>query len=263
LHLNGFVDIHSHLLPGIDDGPSDLEASVAMARAAVSAGTEVLAATPHLRSDFPGVVLDEIAGRCRALSDTIDAAGIPLRIVSGSEASLLWAVDATDAQLATASYGGQGRDILVETPDDTAMIEQLLYRIRSRGLRVTLAHPERSRAFHGDPTTLERLHDQGVVLAVNADALLSRPGGPLRRLAEHLCREGLAEVVTSDGHRGERWRPVTALAEGVGALTEIVGEERAEWMSSTAPAAIIAGVDLPDGPEVEPLRRPFWRLRRG
>lgn len=77
--MSGLVDIHAHLLPGIDDGPDDLEGSLEMARMAVSKGVQTIAATPHLRSDFPKVHLEELAKRCDQLQRAIDAEGIPLR----------------------------------------------------------------------------------------------------------------------------------------------------------------------------------------
>ena len=169
--MDGFVDIHSHVLPGLDDGPADLDASLAMAWAAVAAGTAVLAATPHLRSDFPGVEVSEIAERCRRLQSELDARGVGLRVVAGAETSLTWALEASDEDLRLATYGQRGADLLIETPTDVSMLEQLLYQVRLRGPRVTLAHPERSATFKRDPDRLTRLADQGILLQVNADAL--------------------------------------------------------------------------------------------
>ena len=70
--MNGYVDIHSHVLPGIDDGPGELDGALAMARAAAQAGTQTLVATPHLRSDFPDVHLDELSERCQAVREAIE-----------------------------------------------------------------------------------------------------------------------------------------------------------------------------------------------
>jgi tyrosine-protein phosphatase YwqE len=86
---------------------------------------------------------------------------------------------------------------------------------------------------------------QGVLLEVDADALLlPRRGSPVRRLAERLCRDGLAHVLASDGHRAASWRPVTNLAAGVEALARLVGQARADWMARDAPTAIINGSEL-------------------
>ncbi|MEA2212422.1 MAG: protein-tyrosine phosphatase [Solirubrobacteraceae bacterium] len=257
--MDGFVDIHSHLLPGIDDGPRDLAGSLDMARAAAAAGTSVLAATPHLRADFPGVHVSEIAAQCEQIQAEINAAGIELRVVVGAETSLGWALEASDAELDLATYGQRGSDLLIETPPDVSMLEQLLFQVRARGKRVTLAHPERSGAFKNNSEPLARLSEQGVLLQVNAQALLAPRRSTTRRLAEQLCRDGHAHVLASDGHRGREWRPVSELAAGVEALSEMVGPERALWMARDAPAAIVAGAELPAAPPLHGARRGFWR----
>jgi protein-tyrosine phosphatase len=259
--LDGLVDIHSHLLPGIDDGPAAIEGALDMARTAAAAGTRVIAATPHLRADFPAVDVRELSSRCDELSRAVQAAGIELRIVPGAEASLAWTLEAPDEDLAQATYGQLGRDLLVETPIDVSMLEEMLYRVRLRGVRVTLAHPERSVTFKQDPARLAALSQQGVLLQVNADALLAPRSSTTRRLAEHMCREGLAQVIASDGHRAAEWRPIGSLRLGFIALSRLVGETRATWMARDAPAAILGGEELPDPPGRERSGRAFWRRR--
>jgi protein-tyrosine phosphatase len=262
--MAGFVDIHSHLLPGIDDGPEDLAGSLEMARSATGAGTSVLAATPHLRSDFPGVHVGEIAAMCGRVQSEIDGAGIELRVVPGAETSLVWALEASDEDLKLATYGQHGHDLLIETPNDVSMLEQLVFQVRARGFRVILAHPERSSALKSDFEPLVRLHEQGVLLQVNASALLAPHRSTTRRLAERLCCEGLAPVLASDGHRGNEWRPVNELAAGVEALSRLIGPERAMWMARDVPGAIVEGATaLPEAPAVQTERRSFWRRGRG
>lgn len=259
--MTGLVDIHSHLLPGIDDGPGGLPESIEMARAAVQSGIETIAVTPHLRSDFPDVHVEELADRCHRLQDELDSADVPLRIVPGAEVSLVWALDADDEVLRLATYGQRGTDVLIETPHDVTGLERLVGSILARGLRVTLGHPERSHTLQRDPSRIEALRRQGLLMQINADALLGRRGSPLRTTAEHLCRNGLADVIASDGHRGAAWRPVTALADAVPAAAAVVGEARADWMVSAAPAAIIAGRELRSPPAIVAPPRRWWQLR--
>src|SRR5437588_9368643 len=108
------VDIHAHLLPGIDDGPADLEGSLAMAWAAVDAGTGTIAATPHLRTDFPDVHVEELTERCEQMRRALEQAGLPLRIVEGAEVSLSWALGAGEERLKLATYGQRGTDVVIE-----------------------------------------------------------------------------------------------------------------------------------------------------
>ena len=249
LAVTSLVDIHSHLLPGIDDGPDDLEGSLDMARTAAAAGVKMMAATPHLRADFPGVDLEALPDQCEALRRSVRDAGIALKVVGGAEASVMWALEASDEQLKLASYGQRGKDLLIETPNDVSMVENILFAIRSKGFRITLAHPERQPVFQEDPSRLERLGEQGVLLQINATALLHRRR-PYGRLAEHLVRSGLVHAVSSDGHRASQWRAVTELADGLEVLSEMVGPHRARWLCSSAPAAILTGVALPPAPPI-------------
>jgi protein-tyrosine phosphatase len=252
----GYVDIHAHVLPGIDDGPRDLEGALALARAAVGAGTTTIAATPHLRSDFPDVHVTELASRCEEIRHALEREAIPLELVSGAEISLTWALDASADELRLASYGQRGTDLLIETPSSSVIgLDRLLYELRSGGYRITLAHPERNPQFPRQISLLESLLEQGVLLQVNADSLLGPGGrsGP-RRFARHLCARGLAHVVASDGHRAARWRPVTELGDSAGAAARLVGSARAGWMMRGAPSAILAGRELPDVPPSAPTR---------
>jgi protein-tyrosine phosphatase len=238
-----------HVLPGIDDGPPDLEQALAMARAAQDSGTSTLAATPHLRSDFPDVHVGELAHRCQAMREAIEHEGIALELVSGAEVSLAWALEARDEELRLASYGQRGTDLLIETPTTVAGLAELLYQVRVRGYRVTLAHPERSADFQSDSSPLAELVGQGVLVQVNASSLRAdRRGSHLQRLAARLCRDGLAHVIASDGHRAASWRPVDELAAAVAVAGALVGPERARWLTRHAPAAILNGEQLPEAP---------------
>lgn len=262
--MSGYVDIHAHVLPGIDDGPRDMEASLAMARAAVESGTTTIASTPHLRSDFPNVHVHELAERCAELRDALEREGIPLRLVSAAEVSLSWALDASEDELRLASYGQRGTDLLIETPSSNVLgLDRVLYEFRAKGYRVILAHPERTPEFHRQESLLRSLVDHSILLQVNAESLLGQPRrSGLRQFARYLCVEGLAHVIASDGHRGARWRPVTELSESVPAARDLVGVGRVDWMISSAPGAIIDGRELPEAPEVVPpprLRTLFGR----
>ena len=260
--MSRLVDIHAHLLPGIDDGPGELEGSLEMARAAVVSGIETVAVTPHLRGDFPGVRVEEIADRCEQLRAQLERHQIPLRVVEGAEVSLPWALDADEESLRLATYGQRGTDILIETPTDASMLERLLEPLIASGLRITLGHPERSRTFRTHPDLAERLSAKGVLAQVNGGAFLSGRRGMERHSAEVMAEHGFVQVIASDGHRAGPWRPVGALADGAAAAARVLGQPRAAWMASQAPLAIIEGRPLPPAPEVERPVAPVRRLFR-
>jgi protein-tyrosine phosphatase len=248
------IDLHSHLLPGIDDGPVDLDHALQLADAAAAQGTRVLAATPHLRADFPDVRPEELEQRCEEIRAAIRDAGIELEVVQGGEVGVMWGVHASDDELRAGSYGGKGRDLLVETPYGALGdgFEQLLLSLAGRGYRLLLAHPENNVHFQDEPDRLRELVRLGVLLQVTARSLIrpDRRRGP-RPLAEMLVREGVAHVLASDAHSGHELRP-PALGAGAEAAAALVGRARARWMVEDAPAAVLAGEPLPEPPPAEP-----------
>lgn len=241
------IDLHSHILPGVDDGAPDVAASLRLAEEAASRGTRVIAATPHLRDDHPGVRPAELADRAGALDDHLAAGGVPLQVVSGAEVDLDRAERASDDELALASYGERGRDLLVETPYGPleAGFEDRVLGLARRGFRVLLAHPERSRALRDRPERLEGLVRRGVLVQVTARAVSDQDTGR-RRFVCDLLREQRAHVLASDAHHAAGPAPPD-LDEGVAAAELLIGS-RARWMATDAPAAILAGEPLPAAP---------------
>ena len=243
------VDLHSHVLPGIDDGAPDLDTAVELARAAAAGGTAVLAATPHLRADHPGVRPDELARRCRTVNDALVEAGVELRVAPGGEVDLGWARGASEEELRLVSYGQRGSDLLVEMPYGplTPTHDRTLRALVGQGFRVLLAHPERNPTFRRDPDRLRELVDEGFLVQVTARAVVPReePSGA-QRMAADLVRDGVAHVLASDAHRPGAPAPPD-LAAGRAAAAELVGA-RADWMVEAAPAAILAGDPLPRPP---------------
>ena len=249
------IDLHSHVLPGIDDGAADLSDALELAGAAASGGVEVLAATPHLRGDHPGVKPEELSDRCRELNSRVAEKGLALEICQGGELDLDWAEAASDEQLRRVSFGGKGSDLLLETPygalpDD---FEQRVLALAGRGYRILLAHPERSEAFLNDPARIATLVHEGVLVQLTARSIV--PGaaeGPVCELAVALVSDGLAHVLASDAHAATGPAPPD-LARGVACASALAGP-RARWMVSDAPAAILAGepLVLPAGLEGEP-----------
>lgn len=236
------IDLHTHLLPGIDDGPRDLAGSLALAEAAAAAGTGTICATPHLRADFPLVRPGELASACAR----VDAqAGGGIRVVPGGELALSWATGAGEEDLRLSSLGQRGHDLLVETPYDhlPPAFEEWLFSLTVRGFRIVLAHPERNPTFQRDPERLAAIVRRGTLVQLTASSLTRSRRSATRRLALALVSEGLAHVLASDAHaaggpRGPDLRP--AVAEIDRAV-----RGRGRWMANEVPAAILAAEPLP------------------
>jgi protein-tyrosine phosphatase len=254
------IDLHCHVLPGIDDGPADIEESIALLAAAAASGVRAVAATPHLRSDHPRVLVSELAERCEQLAGRLPSE-IDVELVPAAEVDALLAQRASEDVLRLASFGQRGTDLLVETPYGPLPpnFEELLFTITVRGFRILLAHPERSPDFQARPERLEDLVQRGVLLQITAPALLARRRSRSRRLAVALIERRLAHVLASDFHSLRGPRPPT-LADAVKAASR-VDPRRGRWMVEDAPAAILAGEPLPPEPGGPP-RRLLRRRRR-
>jgi protein-tyrosine phosphatase len=253
------IDLHCHVLPGIDDGPPDLAGSIALAAEAARQGVTVLAATPHARPDHPRVDVAQIGRMCEELAARLPAEPA-IQIVPAAEVDLLWAQRATEDELVLASFGQRGTDLLVETPygELPGNFEDLLFSISARGFRVLLAHPERNPSFQTDHSRVSALVERGVLLQVTAPALLAERRSRSRRFALALIELGLAHVLSSDAHAAEHFRP-PLLAEAV-AMVAQRDPDRARWMVEDAPAAVLSGEPLPSAPAL-PARNWAPRLR--
>ena len=249
------IDLHSHVLPGLDDGPDDLEASVMLARAAVAAGTSTLVATPHIRADYP---FDP--ARVRPAVEELNARlveeGVSLDVVPGGEVSITSLLDLDDAALDAVRLGG-GSYVLVESPYTPTgeLLESALFEAQVRGLRPVLAHPERSPCFLGDLDRLERIVDRGVLSSVTAGSMAGRFGKTVCDFTVRLFERGLVHDVASDAHGVERRPPV--LLVGFERLdAELPGLlDQAGWFTREAPGAILAGAELPPRPGAPARRR--------
>lgn len=250
------IDLHCHILPGIDDGPADLEGSLAMAREHVARGTSTVIATPHVSWDYP-TTTDEITAGVATVNAALREEGIPLEVLAGAEVALTRAVDLSPEQLAGLRLG-DGPWLLLEAPIsvDSPGVEGLVGIVQSRGVRVLLAHPERCASFHTDPDLLARLVAGGCLAQVTANALTGFFGRTVQAAARRYVDAGLVHVVSSDSHDATHRSPgmVREMDEaGYAPLTE--------WMGEQVPRSLLAGIPYPPRPAFQPVapRRRWFR----
>ncbi|MCW3065638.1 MAG: Protein-tyrosine-phosphatase [Solirubrobacterales bacterium] len=255
------IDLHSHVLPGLDDGPATLEGSLALARVAVAAGTTILAATPHVDRGF-GVDPRAVPGAVAALRGALEEAGIALRIVPGGELAADRAGDLDDDALAAIRLAG-GPYLLLECPltVHAGPLETQVGALRLRGFDVLLAHPERSPALQRDPGRLRDLVAHDVLCSVTAGAFTGQFGRPARSLAQAMLREGLVHDIASDAHDERRRPPDLAAGLAAAGLDGAAGAAMAAYLTEHVPAAILAGEPIPARPEA-PRRGLAARVRR-
>jgi protein-tyrosine phosphatase len=239
------IDLHTHLLPGIDDGPRQIADSVEMARLAVADGARAMVCTPHMHPKFP-TRPEAVAAGVAALRAELKRLEVPLEIHTGGEISLEWIDRMTDDDLRAASIGGVGRWLLVELPfvGWPLGLADLLGALEVRGFRVVLAHPERNASVQAQPDRMRDLVGRGALVQLTASSFLGEHGLRAQAAAEALLRNGFAHILASDSH-SSTWRP-PGMAEGLRAagISVNVWPDDLRWMVDDGPALIIAGKDV-------------------
>jgi protein-tyrosine phosphatase len=237
-----YVDLHFHLLPGVDDGPDDMAASLDLARRALADGTRTVVATPHVRADLGLTDAVEIHARVLELRSALAHANLALDVRCGGELGHELIFGMRQGELDLLAQGPPGRRwVLVETPfhgvgeDFHAATDEL----RERGYGVLVAHPERSADASLDGAAgLGRELEAGSLAQVNALSLTGGHGDEACSAAWELLADGLIAVVASDAH-GPTRPPALGLARRK--LLEVgIGPKKAEALIGSGPHRLLA-----------------------
>jgi protein-tyrosine phosphatase len=239
------IDLHCHVLPGVDEGPDTLGDSLELCRAAVAAGTRTIVATPHVSWDWPAVTSHVVAEGVERVNDALRAEGIDLEIRTGAEIAMTRASDLAEEELVALRLGG-GPYLLVECPYSPAAtgFDAIVFSLAERGHKILLAHPERCQAFHREPARLEAFVEAGMLTSITAGAYAGRFGRDVERFARRLLEHGLVHDIASDGHGAGMRRPPSIGPE----LEEAGFGESADWHARAVPLAILDGTPLPPAP---------------
>jgi protein-tyrosine phosphatase len=240
------IDIHAHILPGMDDGAKNWEQTLQMARLAVEDGITVMVATPHL---FKGRMIDPsqlntreiILQRVAQLKDKLYEEKIPLEILPGCDFPLsfesLQFLD--DGQALT--INDANRYLLLELPD-TALppaTEEICFHLQSKGITPIITHPERHMILQEMPYKLKRLIDLGCLVQMTGNSLTGWFGRGVKKISRQFVKLGYVHLLATDTHDPKQRPPV--LSQAVIELSRLIGEKRAQAMVNDIPQKIIAG----------------------
>jgi protein-tyrosine phosphatase len=245
------IDLHSHVLPGLDDGAVDLDEAIEMCRAAANDGIEVIAATPHVRDDYP-TTPEQMEDALVTLSE---AAGDIVRLVGGGEIDIGQLERPREELLRFALAGNPGY-LLVETPYTGWPLDlsAKLFRLLAQGITPVLAHPERNAAVQQQPDLLEPIVAGGTLVQLTTASVDGRMGKRARSCAAALLDAGLAHLLASDAHAP------SVRAIGMSAAAEAIGDEPlARWLTVGVPSAILENETVPPRPRRARPRRRFFR----
>jgi protein-tyrosine phosphatase len=259
------IDLHSHILPGVDDGAPTLEVSLAMARMAVADGITHMACTPHF---LPGVYDNEATDMSRRTQHFIrdlGNAGIPLSIVEGADAHIR--PDFVDClRSGRIPTLNRGRYVLFEPPHDILpqRLDDLLHNILVAGYVPVLTHPERLRWIEKHYVFVKELALTGVWMQITAGSLAGRFGKRPHYWAQRMLAEGLVRILATDAHNVTSRPPL--LAEAARVAEAELGLEEAENLVVLRPQCIIENAPVEASPPLPaPKRRqaaptePLWR----
>jgi protein-tyrosine phosphatase len=240
------IDIHAHILPGMDDGAKTWTQSLQMARLAVEDGIRIMVATPHL---FKGRTIDLsqvndreiILQRVTQLRQKLYEEKIPLEIIPGCDFPLgfesLKLLD--DGRALT--INDANRYLLLELPDTSLppAIEEICFQLQSRGITPIITHPERHLIMQEMPYKLKKLVDLGCLIQMTGNSLTGWFGRRVRQISRQLVKLGYIHLLATDAHDPKARPPL--LSKAVTELSSLVGTKRARAMVNDIPEKIIAG----------------------
>ena len=235
------IDLHCHLLPGIDDGSPDLDTSLAMARIAYDDGIRITACTPHI---YPGLFENDAESILRAietLQRELDASGIDLRLTCGADAHISPEL-LKRLREGTVPRLGHSRYFLLEPPHNVALprITDYVFNLLAAGYVPVVTHPERLSWIDEHYPIFVELVRQGAWMQVTAGSLTGRFGPGPKYWGERMLDECLVHILATDAHSVSRRPPL--LAEGQAVAERYLGAAEATHLVETRPAAILNDV---------------------
>jgi len=261
------IDLHCHILPGLDDGAETLASAVAMARLAVEDGIDTIVATPHLfkgGAAFPDG--DPFAEKRRDLEMALQTERIPVSLKLGAEVHIAHTLMSELGKNRKRLVVNDSAYMFVEFPSDHIYpsVRGLFFELMSAGITPIIAHPERNAVFAQKPELLYELVRMGALAQVNRGSLVGVYGKTAADAAVHFLGCNLINFIASDGHDTGSLAPI--LSDAVERAESLVGREGAIALVSSNPQAVLEDREVPYlPPPVDPgkSKRSFHLSRRG
>ena len=242
----GFVDIHCHFLPEMDDGATSWGEAISMARMAVNDGFTRLIVTPHQLGNYRLNTAERIRKQAEEFRSQLGSAGIPLEVRVGGdvrvEPDLLEQLD--DGKVL--SLADQSRHLLLELPHELYFpIEHLVSELDRRGYQAILSHPERNQGILARPAIITDLMSVGCLMQVTAGSFVGAFGSPSKSLAERMLAENAIHFVATDAHGTRFRRP--KMSRAFDAIAKLASAEVAQELCSVNPSRVYRGRSVPVG----------------
>jgi protein-tyrosine phosphatase len=252
------IDIHTHILPGLDDGAKTLEEAVAMVHMAAEEGTRQIVATPHADLQY-SYDLERVEGTIAQLTE---ACGGVIPIYKGCDFHLYYD-NIEDALQNPAKYAiNSKRYVLVEFSDLLIIqsADEVFYRMQAAGMVPIITHPERNMLLQKRLERLQKWSSTGVLLQLTAQSFLGRWGREAKAFADELMQRDLVHFVASDAHDTVNRPPLLRAAYEY--VVRRWGETRAEALFDSNPKAVLAGDPIEWEPQPQTEAKPWYRFWR-
>ncbi len=254
-----FIDLHAHILPGLDDGPQTLEKSIEMANMALHQGICKVVATPHVTEGVFDNEKEAILEKVWELKNALKEEGIPLEIIPGAEIHISNNLVELLEKDKLLTINNAGKYILLELPHFQPVppyLETLIFTLSLKGLRVIIPHPERNSSIQENPNILIPLIRQGVLIQGTISSFVGHFGVKAQRTANLLLGNRMMHLLATDMHSsGGRLKNFsTALKK----TEEVFGKEVVRPMITSDPELI-----LNNGEIVVPEPQPFTKSSKG
>lgn len=196
------IDIHCHILPGVDDGAKHLEDSIAMAKQAISEGIHTIIATPHHKNGRYNNPKNSVLADLTRLNERIQQEQIPLTIIPGQEVRIHGELIEGYQQDEILTLTGTSRYLFVELPTNhiPRYTEQILFDIQMRDLVPIIVHPERNTALQEQPERLYHFVQNGALTQITAGSLTGKFGTKIKKFTNEIIEHNLTHFVASDAH---------------------------------------------------------------
>ena len=256
------LDLHTHILPGIDDGPSAMNESVEMARLAYDDGTRTLVATPHNRDVNERSSISNVTELANKFREELRVQPLDLKVLLGMENHL--EMDTPEQVKNGLSIPIEGTDyILIELPFEfyPFYAEEVLFRLQIMGLHPIIVHPERTLYIQDNPAILDNLVQKGSLAQITAGSITGAFGKESQKSSVELLRKNLVHIISSDCHTAYGAR-IPIISEGVVAAAKVIGNEAALNLVHGIPTAIVQNTNVASA--LMPLvpRNRWWRFGR-
>jgi len=258
------IDLHSHILPGFDDGAADISESLVIARKYIEAGFHTVVATPHF---VPGTAWKPSPDKIRTAVDTLNKLlekdGIGLKVIPGMEIALDPAISSLVKQRLLLTLNDSGY-LLVELPFQQVPFgwKELLLKLQLQGLHILIAHPERCAHLINNPHIAEELVDAGFYLQVNWGSLAGMNGKASRQTAFKFAAMGLIHCLAVDSHNGQS-RNAAVVKNNLESVSHTLGNTNIELLCKNNPEKVLRGDSLEKMQPVEyrsvRTKRVWWR----